>query len=91
MAYKTSFPQGRYLCGVAVASSSIPSAATAAPTDEVQASFHSSRNKQAKNNATYLLGADGQGVGELIDSLIFVNPENRYLIIYCFAILPVSP
>ena len=28
--------------------------------------------------ATFLLGAEGQGIGEPLDNIIFVNPENRY-------------
>ncbi len=29
------------------------------------------------SNATYLLGAEGQGVGDPLDNIIFFNPENR--------------
>ena len=47
------------------------------PKDLPQADATVLMKSKLLSTATYLLGAEGQGVGDALDNIIFFNPENR--------------
>ena len=73
MVYRFHSLQGRYLC--AVPTHTDPSRAKGHPPHSPSSSVPPSSSSSA--SLVYLLGVDGQGVGDVLDGVIPVNPEAR--------------
>ena len=67
--------QGRYMSVISSSSESKPNISTTSALSS--ATLQSNTKKNDSSNLTYNLGVDGQGIGEEVDCLCFVNSDNR--------------
>lgn len=70
--------QGRYLCALPATTADPPTRPKAPHSPSHHASLGAGSSSHSHSHpVVYLLGADGQGVGDLLDGLVPVHPEAR--------------
>ena len=66
--------QGRFVCGVPVTARD-----QITTRDLTHEELNVLNRSRILKTATFLLGSEGQGIGDPLDSMIFLNPDNRYV------------
>jgi hypothetical protein len=69
--------QGRYLCAVPTTADPVRPKGPSSPASANTLAANPSSSVAASSQLVYLLGVDGQGVGDVLDGVVPVNPDAR--------------